>query len=542
MTNGKALAVGQEVYWTECDIDIPPGTVGTVLGFRADDAVRVQFPKGRWVFPAGALETDAESVDKGCLGKIKALPGELKTKLYLGCPLVAMVMVLYTLALYVLDFYSDILLVFEVLPIMKIIYPSAMTVPVFSKSLPIQEYHIEKNGGVEAVSRTGRYNGIDVRFQPTYFGMAHTGTRRGERLPPVDTMEDLGKMPHFAGVKWRKDENTDEGPAWENGRSCDGTQYPSPNFLQKTARYDLFMTTSAKDVYPFGAKLLMYWDRENNYGAKCYGLEYGREPILMDPHDGFMGEIPIAKADYSIDSCPEDPVSIIANRTGGLGEYRRHVRRGDPPYDPTWPNPEVNLRVCTEEERSDPYSACSRTYNGNYTHNGGNLAGDVNIWLRRFHAEESDYANMHCQNTMTTLPLSENPDCEVWDPELCMCPTDRSHLFGQTSLDPKHGHLLPKPWDYGPEGSFRNCRIPPEDHGTAYYDSDCDPQTLTMSDYPERESDPSRLKLRKASCKCLGVTDADGEGGDCLDFTQVDAGTIESKGLAWCYTAEGRQH
>ena len=132
MTNGK-LTVGEKVLWTECDVDVPPGTVGTVLGFRADDAVRVKFPKGRWVFPAGALVTpDSEPVEKGCLGKVKAFPAELKTKLYLGCPLIAMIMVLYTLALYVLDFYSDILLVFEVLPIMSVIYPSAMTVPVFS--------------------------------------------------------------------------------------------------------------------------------------------------------------------------------------------------------------------------------------------------------------------------------------------------------------------------------------------------------------------------------------------------------------------------
>ena len=450
MTNGKRLMVGEKVLWTECDVDVPPGAVGTVLGFKADDAVRVQFPKGRWVFPADTLVTpDSEPVDKGCLGKFKALPGELKTKLYLGCPLIAMIMVVYTLALYVLDFYSDILLVFEVLPIMSVIYPSAMTVPVFSKSILTQEH-----------------SGVPDPFgNPIYFGMAHTGTRRGEELPPMDSMENLGGLPYFDGQQYGR----------PDGQSCAATTYPVPNFLQKTANYVLFMTASSS-VRPGAGKLLMYWDRANNYGAKCYGLDYGEEPLLLDPDDG-SETITIGKrAGDPMQECPE-PYSIMAvGNITGRGEDNRNIRYGNPPFDPTWPDPVLNL---------DPDSYM------------------VDYGFQYFNAEESDYATMHCHNTMTTLPLSDNPDCEVWDPELCTCPTDRSHLLGQTSLDPKHGHVLPK-FTTGDEYA-----------------------TLTKQEYLEHGT---------GSCKCIGVTNGDGEGDDCLDFHHAhDWGAS-----AWCYTAEGR--
>lgn len=482
MPNGK-LTVGEKVVWTECDIDIPPGTVGTVLGFKAD-AVRVQFPKGRWVFPASALETaGSEPADKGCLGKVKALPGELKTKLYLGCPLIAMIMVVYTLALYVLDFYSDILLVFEVIPIMSVIYPSAMTVPVFSKSTQVGEHQTPE----------GSPYAIDMGTASIYFGMAHTGTRRGEELPPLDSMEPLGALPYFSFSTEGYD------PEGCNGAA---TSYPIPNWLQRTANYDLFMTVSSGGSGNSG-RLAMYWDRANNYGAKCYGLEYAQEPILMDQDR--RNSVGIGKWDGDPMSCPEwGGISVPGNITG-RGEP--NIRYGNPPYDPTWPNPVLNL---------DP-----DFYGINYQHS-------------IFNAEESDFDNTHCANTMTTLPLSDNPDCEVWDPELCMCPTDRSHIFEQDSLDPRHGHQVCIPSTASP-AAYECCGM---NHPLRYDMPECDGWSCTeckdtLSD--NVEFDGTSWAEQRASCKCLGVANSDGAGDDCLDFQRVQ--TWGAK--AWCYTEEG---
>ena len=135
----------------------------------------------------------------------------------------------------------------EVLPILEVIYPTAMTVPVFSKK-------------------------GNSPSEPILFGMAHTGARRGVELPPAESMENLGSLPYFSGSM--------EG---EN-RPCDGaaTKYPIPNWHQRTASYDIFMTVSSGNIRPGNGRLAMYWDRKNNYGAKCYGLEYAEQPLLMN--------------------------------------------------------------------------------------------------------------------------------------------------------------------------------------------------------------------------------------------------------------------
>ena len=47
---------GDRVQWiTGSDNDIPEGTVGTVVGFKGDDKVRVEFPKGTWNFSPAQL-------------------------------------------------------------------------------------------------------------------------------------------------------------------------------------------------------------------------------------------------------------------------------------------------------------------------------------------------------------------------------------------------------------------------------------------------------------------------------------------------------
>ena len=119
---------------------------------------------------------------------------------------------------------------------------------------------------------------------------------------------------------------------------------------------------------------------------------------------------------------------------------------------------------------------------------------------------------------MTTLPLSDNPECEVWDPELCTCPTDRHHVLGQNSPDPRHGHIIGS-------SSSRN--------GEAELLTD-------LENCPRCGNMPKLSELWNSTCKCSGVTDSAGKGSDCLDFKGTYQTSESSKrGEAWCYTAAG---
>ena len=52
---------GDRVQWTWSDDDIPEGTVGTVVGFKGEDKVRVKFPKGTWSFSPAQLRPEVNA-------------------------------------------------------------------------------------------------------------------------------------------------------------------------------------------------------------------------------------------------------------------------------------------------------------------------------------------------------------------------------------------------------------------------------------------------------------------------------------------------
>ena len=52
---------GDRVQWTGSDEDIPEGTVGTVVGFKGEDEVKVEFPEGLFVFEPDDLRAEVNA-------------------------------------------------------------------------------------------------------------------------------------------------------------------------------------------------------------------------------------------------------------------------------------------------------------------------------------------------------------------------------------------------------------------------------------------------------------------------------------------------
>ena len=52
---------GDRVQWTGSDDDIPEGTVGTGVGFKGNDRVRVHFLKGTWSFKPAELRAEVNA-------------------------------------------------------------------------------------------------------------------------------------------------------------------------------------------------------------------------------------------------------------------------------------------------------------------------------------------------------------------------------------------------------------------------------------------------------------------------------------------------
>ena len=52
---------GDRVQWTGSDDDVPEGAVGTVVGFKGNGNVRVEFPKGTWGFPPDELRPEVNA-------------------------------------------------------------------------------------------------------------------------------------------------------------------------------------------------------------------------------------------------------------------------------------------------------------------------------------------------------------------------------------------------------------------------------------------------------------------------------------------------
>ena len=52
---------GDRVQWTGSDDNIPEGTVGTVVGFKGDDKVRVEFPNVTGLFRADELRPEVNA-------------------------------------------------------------------------------------------------------------------------------------------------------------------------------------------------------------------------------------------------------------------------------------------------------------------------------------------------------------------------------------------------------------------------------------------------------------------------------------------------
>ena len=169
----------------------------------------------------------------------------------------------------------------------------------------------------------------------------------------------------------------------------------------------------------------MYWDRANNYGAKCYGLEYAEQPLLMDTLGGVV--MGVGKSEATADpfaECteipPPGPAPELPHVAGNWTMPGRPDRRwGSPPYDPTWPNPAFNLCPwgCSEANLC-PYRCDTSRY-----------GPDRKFFAYQatfFNAEAADYDQTHCKNTMTTLPLSENPLFFVcfWGPPCTYPPAD----------------------------------------------------------------------------------------------------------------------
>jgi hypothetical protein len=55
----RRFGVGQTVYWTSADADVPAGTPGQVIGFLDNGRARVKFPGGTWNFGDSQLRSEA---------------------------------------------------------------------------------------------------------------------------------------------------------------------------------------------------------------------------------------------------------------------------------------------------------------------------------------------------------------------------------------------------------------------------------------------------------------------------------------------------